>query len=147
MNVNMLCFIQKLRDRQLAAPLESETIQDLVLNELKAKKHTATEGLVWLVRGLDFTAVAISQNLATPSEELSTSFRNSYGNTLKPYHSFLVKPVMSAAMSATPYRKDFYVKLGDDQARVEAEMKIWVGALGERLAILKAFLDRKEAKW
>jgi hypothetical protein len=26
------------------------TIQDLVLNELKTKKHTATEGLVWLVR-------------------------------------------------------------------------------------------------
>lgn len=41
---------QKIRDRQLAAPLESETLQDLVKNELKTKKHTATEGLVWLVR-------------------------------------------------------------------------------------------------
>ena len=41
---------QKIRDRQLAAPLESETLQDLVVNELKTKKHTATEGLVWLVR-------------------------------------------------------------------------------------------------
>jgi hypothetical protein len=42
--------IKKIRDRQLAAPAESETIQSLVLNELKTKKHTATEGLVWLVR-------------------------------------------------------------------------------------------------
>ena len=41
---------QKIRDRQLAAPLESESLQELVLNELKTKKHTATEGLVWLVR-------------------------------------------------------------------------------------------------
>ena len=41
---------QKIRERQLAAPLESESLQDLVLNELKTKKHTATEGLVWLVR-------------------------------------------------------------------------------------------------
>ena len=41
---------QKIRDRQLAAPAESATLQDLVLNELKTKKHTATEGLVWLVR-------------------------------------------------------------------------------------------------
>jgi len=41
---------QKIRDRQLAAPAQSETIQDLVLNELKTKKHVATEGLVWLVR-------------------------------------------------------------------------------------------------
>lgn len=41
---------QKIRDRQLAAPTLSETLQDLVLNELKEKKHTATEGLVWLNR-------------------------------------------------------------------------------------------------
>lgn len=42
--------LQKLRDRQLAAPADSETIQELVINELKTKKHTATEGLLWLVR-------------------------------------------------------------------------------------------------
>lgn len=41
---------KKVRDRQLAAPAESETIQELVLNELKSKKHVATEGLLWLVR-------------------------------------------------------------------------------------------------
>lgn len=42
--------IKKIRDRQLAAPLESDTLQDLVRNELKTGKHTATEGLLWLVR-------------------------------------------------------------------------------------------------
>jgi hypothetical protein len=42
--------LQKIRDRQLAAPAHSETLQDLALNELKEKKHTATEGLVWLNR-------------------------------------------------------------------------------------------------
>ncbi|KAG9879484.1 hypothetical protein KCU98_g4598, partial [Aureobasidium melanogenum] len=40
--------IKKIRDRQLAAPVDSETLQDLVRNELATKKHTATEGLVWL---------------------------------------------------------------------------------------------------
>ena len=42
--------IKKIRERQLAAPLESETLQDLVRNELKTKKHTASEGLLWLLR-------------------------------------------------------------------------------------------------
>lgn len=42
--------IKKIRERQLAAPVESETLQDLVRNELKTKKHTATEGLLWLNR-------------------------------------------------------------------------------------------------
>jgi hypothetical protein len=43
---------QKVRDRQLAAPALSETLQELVLNELKEKKHTATEGLLWLNRSV-----------------------------------------------------------------------------------------------
>lgn len=45
-----LTLDQKIRDRQLAAPTESDNIQDLCRNELKTKKHTATEGLLWLIR-------------------------------------------------------------------------------------------------
>jgi hypothetical protein len=171
---------QKIRDRQLAAPLESATLQDLVINELKTKKHTASEGLVWLVRylpfplfptpiplfspfsppppkplsltllfssGLDFTSIALTQNIATTTDELSTSFRNAYGNTLKPHHSFMVKPIFSAAMSACPYRKDFYVKLGEDQEKVMAELRVWLAALEKIIVVLKGFLERKEAKW
>jgi len=144
---DMLGNVKKIRDRQLASPLESQTLQELVVNELKAKKHTATEGLVWLVRGLDFTGIALSQNVATSSEELSTSFRNAYGSTLKPYHSFMVKPIFSAAMSACPYRKDFYSKLGSDQDEVASELRVWLKALEKQIAILKGFLERKENKW
>ncbi|KAF2771921.1 glycolipid transfer protein [Teratosphaeria nubilosa] len=139
--------IKKIRDRQLEAPVDSDTLQDLVRNELKTKKHTATEGLVWLVRALDFTAQALRRNLSNPTEELSGSFRDAYGNTLKQYHSFVIKPIFSAAMSATPYRKDFYGKLGDDQARVDKELGDWLAAVEERVGILKEFLGRKEAKW
>ena len=46
----MMGNIKKVRERQLAAPAESETLQDLVINELATKKHVAAEGLVWLVR-------------------------------------------------------------------------------------------------
>lgn len=144
---DMLGNVKKIRDRQLAAPAESATLQDLVINELKSKKHTATEGLVWLVRGLEFTSLALSQNLASPKDELSVSFRNAYGSTLKPHHSFMIKPIFSAAMSACPYRKDFYVKLGEDEGKVEAELRVWLAALEKIILILKAFLDRKEAKW
>ncbi|KAF2272031.1 glycolipid transfer protein [Westerdykella ornata] len=139
--------IKKIRDRQLAAPTLSETLQDLVINELKEKKHVATEGLLWLSRGLDFTAQALRSNLANPSEELSASFRGAYGNTLKPHHSFVVKPIFSAAMSATPYRKDFYKKLGDDQAKIDAKLGEWLEALETIVGILKEFMARKEAKW
>lgn len=97
--------------------------------------------------GLDFTAQALHDNLENPTKELSDSFRAAYGGTLKPHHSFVVKPIFSAAMSATPYRNDFYAKLGQDNAQVISAMKSEVDALKERVAILKEFLDRKEAKW
>jgi hypothetical protein len=59
----------------------------------------------------------------------------------------MIKPIFSAAMSATPYRKDFYTKLGADLAKVTAELRIWLASLEKIIAILKGFLERKEAKW
>ncbi|CAF9931045.1 MAG: hypothetical protein ALECFALPRED_004785 [Alectoria fallacina] len=144
---DMIGNIKKVRDRQLAAPIESETLQSLVISELKTKKHTATEGLLWLVRALDFTSQGIRCNLQNPSDELSASFRTAYGNTLKPHHSFMVKPIFSAAMSATPYRKDFYAKLGDDQTKVDEAAGKWLEALEKQVSIMKQFQARKEAKW
>ncbi|KAI4842245.1 putative glycolipid transfer protein HET-C2 [Aureobasidium sp. EXF-8845] len=140
-------FVQKIRDRQLAAPIDSENLQDLVRNELKTKKHVATEGLVWLNRALDFTAQALRQNLTNSNEEVSVSFRAAYGNTLSKHHSFMIKPIFSAAMSATPYRKDFYAKLGDDKPRVEKELNAWLSSLEDIVKNLNDFLSTKEAKW
>jgi Glycolipid transfer protein (GLTP) len=97
--------------------------------------------------GLDFTSSALALNLATPTEELSTSFRTAYGTTLKPHHSFMVKPIFSAAMSATPYRKDFYAKLGDDQDKVASELRVWLEALDKQVGILKGFLASPKGKW
>ncbi|KAI9167215.1 HET-C2-like protein [Paramyrothecium foliicola] len=144
---DILGNVKKLRERQLAAPAESENIQDLCRNELKTKKHTATEGLLWLIRGLEFTSIALSKNLANTNEELADSFRAAYTTTLKPHHSFLVKPIFSAAMSACPYRKDFYGKLGDDEEKVKVDMQAYIKALENIVSILKGFLESKEAKW
>lgn len=97
--------------------------------------------------GLDFTAQALRHNLSNPAKELADSFRDAYGNTLKPHHSFVVKPLFSAAMSATPYRKDFYTKLGDNEANVHTELDKWLASLEKVVSVLNQFLARKEAKW
>lgn len=59
----------------------------------------------------------------------------------------MVKPIFSAAMSACPYRKDFYIKLGEDQEKVMSELRVWLASLEKIIAVLKGFLERKEAKW
>jgi hypothetical protein len=59
----------------------------------------------------------------------------------------MVKPIFSAAMSATPYRKTFYANLGDDQTRVNKELDEWLSSLEKIVGFLKEFQARKEAKW
>ena len=98
-------------------------------------------------RGLDFTSQAITNNVKNPTEELSTSFRSAYTNTLKPHHSIIVKPIFSAAMSATPYRKDFYKKLGDNQEVVDKQLKEWMAGLEDTLVVLKKDLYELNPKW
>lgn len=100
-----------------------------------------------ILSGLDFTAQALRHNLNNPARELADSFREAYGGTLKPHHSFVVKPLFSAAMSATPYRKTFYAKLGDDETKVVSAMEKEVAALEKVVTILKTFQERKEAQW
>jgi hypothetical protein len=97
--------------------------------------------------GLEFTQLALSANIGKPTEELADSFRAAYSNTLKAHHSFLVKPIFSAAMSACPYRKDFYAKLGDSMEKVNAKLAEYLAALANIVAILKQFLSSPEAKW
>jgi ribulose kinase len=50
-------------------------------------------------------------------------------------------------MSATPYRKDFYKKLGDDEAKVNEKLGEWLSALENVVGILKTFMASKEAQW
>ena len=158
-------YNQKVRDRQSVAPKESETLQSLLEDEskLKPKDRTASEGLLWLVRylksllllndvtdllisGLDFTAQALRQNVSNPSDELSTSFRGAYTNTLKPHHSFIVKPIFAAAMSATPYRKDFYAKLGGNEKERQQSLDRWLTALEQQVSVLKQDLSQRNIK-
>jgi hypothetical protein len=100
--------------------------------------------LILCVSGLDFTSQSLKRNFNQPTEELSTSFRAAYADTLQKHHSFLVKPVFNAAMGATPYRKDFYAKIGGDDAKTKEELGRWLDALDNVCGILKDFLASPE---
>ena len=50
-------------------------------------------------------------------------------------------------MSACPYRKDFYAKLGDNEAKVVEELRVYLASLEKIVGILKGFLETKDAKW
>lgn len=70
-------------------------------NEKGEKKRVATEGLLWLLRGLSFTCKALQNSQSNPGEELSAAFTKSYENTLKKFHNFVVKGIFAVCL--TPF--------------------------------------------
>jgi len=142
--------IAKVRARYEATPTLSATLELLVENEKNEKKRTATEGLLWLLRGLSFTSKALENAQKNRSSELSTAFTLSYDGTLKKFHNFIVKGVFSVAMKACPLRAEFYAKLAADpnggesasQEKLNEELDKWLAALSAILARVEAFYEK-----
>ncbi|SJK97165.1 related to het-c2 protein [Armillaria ostoyae] len=142
--------IAKVRARYDAAPSQSATLEQLVENEKGEKKRTATEGLMWLLRGLSFTCKALQNAQLKKDEELSVAFTKSYEVTLKKFHNFVVKGVFSLAMKACPYRADFYKKLAADPAKgasasqdvVNEELDKWLAALSDIVTRMQTFYEQ-----
>ncbi|ODV78880.1 glycolipid transfer protein [Suhomyces tanzawaensis NRRL Y-17324] len=130
--------INKIRTKLLADPSGAGTLQDLILSEAGGKTKTATQGLLWLSRGLQFTAQAMRETVNRPADELTKTFTDAYGKTLSQFHGMLVKPIFKLAMKACPYRKDFFEKLGADQAKVAEQLEAWLKALEN---VVKTIMD------
>ncbi|CAG8643197.1 9310_t:CDS:2 [Acaulospora morrowiae] len=131
--------IKKIRERYEHDFEKSRTLEMLVINEQGEKKRIATEGLLWLKRGLEFTSVALRRSKSNKDEELSASFTQAYGLTLKKHHSFVVRPVFGLAMKAVPYRAEFFKKLGDDEVKINEQYEIWLQALEKIVVKLNQF--------
>ncbi|KAJ3261543.1 hypothetical protein HK103_005381 [Boothiomyces macroporosus] len=136
--------VTKLKTRYDQFPDKSKTLQSIVISEKPEKKRIATEALLWLKRGLEFTCLALKLNLENGSEELQTSFTKAYEQKLSKHHSFLIRPIFSVAMKACPYRKDFYANLshGEDQ-KLNEQLKSWVAGLDEKLKVIVDFYQKE----
>lgn len=131
--------ITKIRTKLLADPAGASTLQDLILSEAGSKTKTATQGLLWLSRGLQFTAQAMRETVNNPTKELTVTFTDAYTQTLSKFHGMLVKPIFKLAMKACPYRKDFFQKLGADQEKVTKQLTEWLAALENIVKIIMDF--------
>lgn len=131
--------ISKIRAKLLENPVANGTLQDLVLGESTGKTKNATQGLLWLSRGLEFTSQAMRETVNTPSAELTKTFTDAYSKTLSQYHGMLIRPVFKLAMKSCPYRKDFFAKLGADQEKVTQQLEVWLKALENIVKIIMDF--------
>ncbi|KNZ53493.1 hypothetical protein VP01_3225g2 [Puccinia sorghi] len=120
---------------------KSKTLESMVENEKTEKKKDATQGLLWLTRGLHFTYEGLRLSQKNPGEELSESFTKGYETTLKQYHSFVVKPIFGLAMKACPYRADLFEKLGPKE-KVDVELERWLAGLEKIVGQIEKFYEK-----
>jgi len=135
---DMSSNINKIRNRFLVAPLLSGTLEKLVENEAHEPKRTASEGLMWLLRGLEFTCMALRRSQEDHNEELAQSFTKAYEKSLRQYHNRLIRPLFAIAMKACPLRQIFYARLGPAEA-VNIELNAWLTALSKIVERVQAF--------
>lgn len=92
---------QKVRTYFLANPTTADTLEKLLVHDkathTKPKERVATDALMWLLRGLKFTALGLRINLTNAAEELSVSFTKGYEGSLKKFHGMMVRPVFSVS--------------------------------------------------
>ncbi|KAI6017805.1 hypothetical protein PISMIDRAFT_96962 [Pisolithus microcarpus 441] len=145
--------ITKVRTRYDSHPSQSSTLELLLFTEhTTEKKQPASEGLMWLLRGLAFTFRALQAAQNNVQTELSKAFTEGYENTLKGYHNFVVKGIFAVAMRACPYRKTFYDKLASDPAggppvpgdKLNQQLNVWLAALEKILVRMKKVYEEKK---
>ncbi|KAJ2683836.1 hypothetical protein IWW39_005274 [Coemansia spiralis] len=134
--------IDKVQAKYDADKAAFSTLEKIVLAEAGTKDRKATQGLLWLKRGLEFTAQGLCRSLSDTAEELADSFKQAYEVTLKPLHGFVIRAVFNVAMAACPYRKTFYEKLGGDNEAVFKGLEVWVTALQKQLKQLDDFYKK-----
>ncbi|KAM0753883.1 glycolipid transfer protein, partial [Meredithblackwellia eburnea MCA 4105] len=135
---------QRIRVRAAAHPFESHTLQALVQGESRERRKLATEALLWIFRGLKFTAMALRRNLDMEDEELSDSFTFAWQAEYSKYFNFLIRPLFKLMVKASPSRATFYDKLGEPRSKVILDLERWLSALELQTKILEVFYAKEK---
>ncbi|GAB6032941.1 Pleckstrin y domain-containing A member 8 [Chamberlinius hualienensis] len=136
-------------------------LQDIVKYEMEVNETTAknsgTDALLWLKRGLEFVYEFLTE-FSTGNPDLKNCALNAYNRTLKQYHGWLVRSVISAATHTVPSRQEVLSKLAlhpDDttnplyELQVKEDARLYLKAMKDIISILNRFysehnLDKKE---
>ncbi|KAF8647061.1 hypothetical protein AX16_006896 [Volvariella volvacea WC 439] len=147
--------ITKVRNRLSEDPVNGKGLKSLVDAEIKAKQKTAAEGLLWLLRGLEFTCKAMYTFLSNPALPLSDAFSKAYEDSLRAFHNFVVRSAFSVALKACPTRQQLLQSLTADpeggasatQEEVNTQIEAWTKGLDNIVKIMKQHYEVNKYKF
>uniref|UniRef100_A0A0R3RVI1 GLTP domain-containing protein n=1 Tax=Elaeophora elaphi TaxID=1147741 RepID=A0A0R3RVI1_9BILA len=116
--------VAKIRTKYESGKDKYKYIEDLIEDDLVkngGKMGTATEGLLWLKRGLEFMLEFLSEMVRVyrsstdkkKTDSLTNSINNAYNNTLKRHHGFISKQLFKVVILAAPTRSTILKALAE----------------------------------
>uniref|UniRef100_A0A914YG00 Glycolipid transfer protein domain-containing protein n=1 Tax=Panagrolaimus superbus TaxID=310955 RepID=A0A914YG00_9BILA len=112
---DILGNVEKVRRKYETDKEKYAYIQDLCDSELRennGRMGMATEGLLWLKRGLEFMHMFLRllvegyRTNKAKTENMTPALKEAYSKTLMRHHNFLAKQLFGVVVHAAPYRKN-----------------------------------------
>lgn len=125
------------------------TIPALLQHESDAKQTTASEGLVWLTRGLIFLFGSLEKFVESNSIDYKDAVIDSYEETLEPHHPWFLKKSVRFAISGSYDRESFIEFLSDKSGnRTDTlnELVSWLNNYKTVILVLTAELGEAYSK-
>ncbi|XP_074102409.1 uncharacterized protein LOC141529659 [Cotesia typhae] len=128
---DMQMNIEKILTKYIANKKEHLTLQDLLLSErASGKKTVVVDALIWLTRGLKMihlfvdrvieNARAIPPKTGTEAEDLVVNIKNSYKESLEPYHGWMAQQLFGLLAKMAPTKSQLLLSLANNLPNQEA---------------------------
>ncbi|KAL7976722.1 hypothetical protein Chor_008671 [Crotalus horridus] len=145
--------IKKINQKYITNKEDFCSLQKIVLHELSTEvaqiRHSATQALLWLKRGLKFLKEFLTE-LKNGEKNIQTALNKAYGKTLRQYHGWVVRGVFALALRASPNYQGFVaaLSLAECENQEEAfyhgmqrDLNIYLPAMEKQLKILDALYE------
>uniref|UniRef100_A0A8C6Y0J1 Pleckstrin homology domain-containing family A member 8 n=1 Tax=Naja naja TaxID=35670 RepID=A0A8C6Y0J1_NAJNA len=145
--------IKKINQKYITNKEDFCTLQKIVLHDLSTEvaqiRHSATQALLWLKRGLKFLKEFLTE-LKNGEKNIQTALNKSYSKTLRQYHGWVVRGVFALALRASPTYAGFVaaLSLAECENQEEAfyhgmqrDLNIYLPAMEKQLNILDALYE------
>ncbi|KAH0627353.1 hypothetical protein JD844_002947 [Phrynosoma platyrhinos] len=143
----------KINQKYITSKDDFNTLQKIILHEVSTGdaqiRHSATEALLWLKRGLKFLKEFLTE-LKNGEKNIQTALNNAYGRTLRQYHGWVVRGVFALALRASPTYEGFALALSVGECGYQEEafynsmqrdLDIYLPAMEKQLNILDALYE------
>ncbi|XP_026529371.1 pleckstrin homology domain-containing family A member 8 [Notechis scutatus] len=145
--------IKKINQKYITNKEDFCTLQKIVLHDLSTEvaqiRHSATQALLWLKRGLKFLKEFLTE-LKNGEKNIQTALNKSYSKTLRQYHGWVVRGVFALALRASPTYAGFVAALSlaecENQEEafyhgIQRDLNIYLPAMEKQLNILDALYE------